>query len=980
MPEGLFYEKGFFARRRPHHRHTIYISITPPLTSDARAVTSVTISTICNSCIVNNTNIAVQNANNTPLDAINNWWGMPTGATHDNIPSGDAVGLNVLHAPHLPTMPFLCDLSDADWIPFSEQDLQNAINSHIPHLGGIAFALIDFEWGSGAKFDILTHPNYGNRHDVAYITIKPNPTGDLITLQLDLTRLPIDETVRQIVTCELVPLFVNSLQQVQNRYVSPSQNITSMVVMERDLMMRFSPPTEITPESTPELVLNYDASCLPNVTPPETIIESGNGENVNLVTIPPLEGEFEVNSESILENSFTLLQSNDLVLGTPTPCNPGDQGWCLLLSQVGDIFTYVDYNQLVSVNRTNHGIVQISHTLPPHITYPSNPSWGKVSNPNNPNHYRLAFNCTVDLQGLHYNSIPCYWDSDLSDYFYYPDDKLGGIIHISPDGLKIARANSNGLSPDSTINIWDLQTNSYLPSVNVPSGSVGGLRWSTADTLYFTATQGINYVLYQVQNNVVTTILDISNLQPYLYDVHSGSLLYWSYNWDNPDNYYALNYLGVWAFTSNQLFYTFLSPRFNIDNRIIFNRPEIGNPINTCIDLFDATDIFQASSRIACFDMGFGYADWASGIDLTFPVPPITGDCPDPNSLPSGSIDYYIAELCQYGITAFPNGLPTVPITIDGAGDMEWHSTQYTYNNPWQASHLEDILIGVEKTALAFDMLANEINPTNTEDAKTIFRRIMGNFYVLNVTNGFQIYPSDGCNGTASSACTSNTIGAITFYSMTPNQHTMVHEIGHRFNFKTDNNNGRSPQSLYGYMETATVLDNNAGFLFGASTLEFGQGDPRRPSAENFDLCSEDERYTERGICAISQWRRGERGWGSGPASQYDDYGNDLCIRVTDFQQDSYRVEEWAFAQGSFERQTEIDEAAADMFLNWVYYKTTNVQEGFRNISWLGSTCQTTVENNDASNPGTVRFNWMQDTMNCIFTNHQDSECKQEGE
>jgi hypothetical protein len=68
------------------------------------------------------------------------------------------------------------------------------------------------------------------------------------------------------------------------------------------------------------------------------------------------------------------------------------------------------------------------------------------------------------------------------------------------------------------------------------------------------------------------------------------------------------------------------------------------------------------------------------------------------------------------------------------------------------------------------------------------------------------------------------------------------------------------------------------------------------------------------------------------------------------------------------------------MFLNWVYYKTTNGQEGFRNISWLGSTCQTTVENNDASNPGTVRFNWMQDTMNCIFTNHQDSECKQEGE
>ncbi len=325
LHEGLAHESHFFCDCIHHHHPHFHITITPPLTSDARAVTSVTISTIRNSCIVNNTNIAVQNVNLTPLDAINNWWGMPTGATHDNIPSGDAVGLNVLHAPHLPTMPFLCDLSDADWIPFSEQDLQNAINSHIPHLGGIAFALIDFEWGSGAKFDILTHPNYGNRHDVAYITIKPNPTGDLITLQLDLTRLPIDETVRQIVTCELVPLFVNSLQQVQNRYVLPSQNITSMVVMERDLMMRFSPPTEITPEPTPEIVMNYDASCLPDVTPPETIIESGNGENVNLVTIPPLEGEFELSIITPIENNnMVLSQATDLSWGTLIPCNPGD--------------------------------------------------------------------------------------------------------------------------------------------------------------------------------------------------------------------------------------------------------------------------------------------------------------------------------------------------------------------------------------------------------------------------------------------------------------------------------------------------------------------------------------------------------------------------------------------------------------------------------------------------------------------------------
>ncbi|PJF32604.1 MAG: hypothetical protein CUN52_00915, partial [Phototrophicales bacterium] len=127
-------------------------------------MTTVTISTIRNSCIVNNTNIAVQNINITPLDAINNWWGMPIGATYGDIRAGDAVGQNIHHIPHLPTMPFLCDLSIADWIPFSEQELQHAINTQIPQLGGIAYALIDLEWGSGAKFDILTHANYGSQH------------------------------------------------------------------------------------------------------------------------------------------------------------------------------------------------------------------------------------------------------------------------------------------------------------------------------------------------------------------------------------------------------------------------------------------------------------------------------------------------------------------------------------------------------------------------------------------------------------------------------------------------------------------------------------------------------------------------------------------------------------------------------------------------------------------------------------------------
>ncbi|MCU0480933.1 MAG: hypothetical protein MUE54_06940, partial [Anaerolineae bacterium] len=72
------------------------------------------INRIQNSCIVNNTNIAVQNANSSPLDATNR--GMPAGASDQSRAGGDLVGWNITSQPHLTTIPPNCDLSDANWI------------------------------------------------------------------------------------------------------------------------------------------------------------------------------------------------------------------------------------------------------------------------------------------------------------------------------------------------------------------------------------------------------------------------------------------------------------------------------------------------------------------------------------------------------------------------------------------------------------------------------------------------------------------------------------------------------------------------------------------------------------------------------------------------------------------------------------------------------------------------------------------------
>jgi hypothetical protein len=116
-------------------------------------------------------------------------------------------------------------------------------------------------------------------------------------------------------------------------------------------------------------------------------------------------------------------------------------------------------------------------------------------------------------------------------------------------------------------------------------------------------------------------------------------------------------------------------------------------------------------------------------------------------------------------------------------------------------------------------------------------------------------------------------------------------------------------------------------------------------------------------------WLRGERGWGSGPGSNYDPL-SDFCTPrtqvFTDFQQNPapYTAAEQA-----------NDESAADMFLNWVYRKLA--LGGFLNRDWRphvtdpisGTSCNQIPQGCDAtlSAPGDARFSWMQTVMNEIF-------------
>jgi hypothetical protein len=259
-------------------------------------------------------------------------------------------------------------------------------------------------------------------------------------------------------------------------------------------------------------------------------------------------------------------------------------------------------------------------------------------------------------------------------------------------------------------------------------------------------------------------------------------------------------------------------------------------------------------------------------------------------------------------------------------------------------AEIQSVYEGVRQTAQAFNRFRGL-----TSDDPAKFRQVMGDFTVLNVNNGYIVAPGDGCNGTQNAACTSNTAQKIVFFgNVNVIQYTMVHELGHRFNGRTGGTVSGSG-SLYDRTDgNISVFDLRLGLVFGYDNNQ-------------------------------SDWRRGGRGWGDGPATTYNNFGTPIAIRTPNFQQNSYSILDANFAAGSNERVREIDEHVADMFLNWVYAINTNRASGFQDKSWLNlpptevptstTTCVTTPGCPDLTAlPGLTRSNFMATQMPEIFS------------
>jgi hypothetical protein len=316
-----------------------------------------------------------------------------------------------------------------------------------------------------------------------------------------------------------------------------------------------------------------------------------------------------------------------------------------------------------------------------------------------------------------------------------------------------------------------------------------------------------------------------------------------------------------------------------------------------------------------------------------------------------------VSRIAAYGVTVYEGGEP-------GTSGQTWSQTQ-----------LLQILYGIEETAYAFDLLRNPppiaAAVRNLERERSLFQTVMGDFTILYVSNDYA--GSTRCSGTVDKACTdvTSTTTSIIFYgNVTISQFLLGHEMGHWFNARSDGGaGGRTANSLYGRMENAVDIydfgENSRRKLFGrTSTLILNPDQIATANSLGVSL-----RETPDGLVA-DEWVRRDRGWGTGPASTYRADCVPQSIRVTDFQQNSTTVEGWAVAPANACRTTEVDEATADMFLNWVYRKTGADSRAFQNRNWSEGGDDTTCTDceDPEGRPGDRRFEWMEEQMPAIFS------------
>jgi hypothetical protein len=266
----------------------------------------------------------------------------------------------------------------------------------------------------------------------------------------------------------------------------------------------------------------------------------------------------------------------------------------------------------------------------------------------------------------------------------------------------------------------------------------------------------------------------------------------------------------------------------------------------------------------------------------------------------------------------------------------------------WSPAEEAIILEAVNDTAEALHMISSQRSNRSQADTFKIVMGITGTGQ-LSITksttqDGFcemkndLTLPTLTCYGTLSQPDNST--------NRPYTKYVFVHELGHRFD--NQSRQGSQTDSLMYWMNHPHQVPAQAPADQANRSLNVKDCDKQTV----FGLFKTNE---------IEHWTRGRRGWGS-TANEKE---------FSDFQQN------FVDSIGIADESKDVDEAAADMFLNWVYRRLTYGPANWAdecagptpvaNEPWLGFKNITGDGSVDSTHSGNVRYWWMEQVMRLIF-------------
>jgi hypothetical protein len=352
-------------------------------------------------------------------------------------------------------------------------------------------------------------------------------------------------------------------------------------------------------------------------------------------------------------------------------------------------------------------------------------------------------------------------------------------------------------------------------------------------------------------------------------------------------------------------------------------------------------DILNFSSQSSIRQINITGSYWNTGTPTR---PTDIADNKTPSTSPSISVTTVSVDLTANLESADPyTGVPCkmsqpVPIPLPPTPTLADYGV--TLSGGWTSTEQQAIFAGVSKVGQVFDSYSN-IENTSQSAFKRVFGTGRTNTSSLITFEKTSLVTGIYCITTKYTVSQNANLASLIQCnpSVILSEYTVVHELGHAFIGVTGNNVSNQPNSFYSRVE--------------------------KPQNYKFPQCPTGAIFSNSDCSNIifgllgGDWVRGQRGWGSSPNTQ-----NGV---PTNFQQNPYQYQCNSSPCNDTDAIAEIEEAASDMFLNWIY-KTLD-QGGFPNISWRDTATETCSTNGcvDNSSSGDIRYEWMEETIKKLF-------------